>query len=385
MSSSSYQQSPRAPAAVRQAAAQRGAWSVATPAAATCRRSPTAARPGPGRPHVRRILASSGPEDAPGLGLRVRRPGVRGAEVRGGLLDALNAGRLKLAGFAKGGSRLGGEERTLGPARRVRHLPLREARRVPAHPVRAWARRTLGRARLVDALNKAASEIKAATKGRTERHLLKELDSVGKSLIKHEQALNKVNKSLDGAKSKLDNLKSSASQLSDSVKSGLLSSANITQGASGQTVTVASIMGGLTQSRDQTTAFAGALKDLKAKGLNSRPAAADRGGRRQRGRPGDGGRPAGGVVVGDLLSQLAAVADLEGRRGRGEGDVGRGVWGGAEGAGEARQQPEATAGQAGEGDGSPGEGDGEVPRQGDRQERAAALSALRRRAVCGAA
>lgn len=122
---------------------------------------------------------------------------------------------------------------------------------------------------LVDALNKAASEIKAATHGRTETHLLKELDSVGKTLIKHEQALNKVTHSLDAAKSKLDNLKSSAAQLSDSVKGGLLSSANITQGASGQTVSVASIMGGLTQSRDQDTALAGALKSLKAKGLNS--------------------------------------------------------------------------------------------------------------------
>jgi TP901 family phage tail tape measure protein len=122
---------------------------------------------------------------------------------------------------------------------------------------------------LVQALNKAAGEIKAATHGRTEAHLLKELDSVGKSLIKHEQALNKVTTSLDAAKSKLDSLKSSAAQLSDSVKGGLLSSANITQGAAGQTVSVASIMGGLTQSRDQSTAFAEALKGLKAKGLNS--------------------------------------------------------------------------------------------------------------------
>lgn len=122
---------------------------------------------------------------------------------------------------------------------------------------------------LVDALNKAASEIKAATHGRTETHLLKELDSVGKSLIKHEQALNKVTHSLDAAKSKLDNLKSSAAQLADGVKSGMLSSANITQNTAGQTVSVASIMGGLTQSRDQDAAFADALKGLKAKGLNS--------------------------------------------------------------------------------------------------------------------
>lgn len=123
---------------------------------------------------------------------------------------------------------------------------------------------------LVSALSKARANIGASTHGRTESTLLRTLDSVGKRLIGQEKALGKVNASLEKAKDKLDSLKSSAAQLSDSVKGGVLSSANITRGASGSgPVTTASIMGGLTASRDKATAFAGALKDLKSKGLSA--------------------------------------------------------------------------------------------------------------------
>lgn len=171
---------------------------------------------------------------------------------------------------------------------------------------------------LVDALNKAAHEIKAATHGRTEHHLLKELDSAGKALIRHEQALNKVNKSLDSAKTKLDNLKSSASQLSDSVKSGILSSANITQGASGQTVSVASIMGGLTKSRDQATAFAGALKGLQSKGLSKdliqQIAEAGING---------GGLETAGALLGASGSEIASLNSLQGQIGKAAGAAGK--------------------------------------------------------------
>lgn len=121
---------------------------------------------------------------------------------------------------------------------------------------------------LVSSLNSVAGQIRAAFSGRTESGLLKHLSSVGRALISHEKALTKVTASLASAKTKLDDLKSSASQLSSSVKSGLMSSANITQGASGNTVTVGSIMGGLTDSRDKTVAFADALKGLKSKGLD---------------------------------------------------------------------------------------------------------------------
>lgn len=124
-------------------------------------------------------------------------------------------------------------------------------------------------ASLVAALSKARTDIKAATSGRTEATLLRTLDAVGKRLIGQEKALGRVNASLEKARDKLDSLKSAAASLSSSVKSGILTSANITRGANnGQPVTVASIMGGLTESRDKGSAFAQALKDLKKMGLD---------------------------------------------------------------------------------------------------------------------
>jgi len=126
-----------------------------------------------------------------------------------------------------------------------------------------------GLADLVAALSKARTNIKAASSGGTESRLLRTLDAVGKKLIGQERALGRVNASLEKARDKLDSLKSAAASLSSSVKSGIMTSANITRGAnSGQPVTVASIMGGLTESRDKGAAFAQALKDLKKKGLD---------------------------------------------------------------------------------------------------------------------
>lgn len=235
--------------------------------------------------------------------------------------DALNEGRLKLAGFAKGGlTNAQKAERSAENALRGEFGISYFGRQAGYHrtPFEHGLAAPSDVSALVDALNKAASEIKAATHGRTESHLLKELDSVGKSLIKHEQALNKVNKSLDGAKSKLDNLKSSASQLSDSVKSGLLSSANITQGASGQTVTVASIMGGLTQSRDQSTALAGALKGLKAKGLNSNllQQIAEAG-------VNGGGLETAGALLGASGSEISSLNSLQSQIGKAASSAGK--------------------------------------------------------------
>jgi hypothetical protein len=122
---------------------------------------------------------------------------------------------------------------------------------------------------LVAALSQARTNIKAATSGGTESRLLRTLDAVGKKLIGQEKALGRVNASLEKARDKLDSLKSAAASLSSSVKSGIMTSANITSGAnSGAPVTVASIMGGLKESRDKGDAFAQALKDLKEKGLD---------------------------------------------------------------------------------------------------------------------
>lgn len=159
---------------------------------------------------------------------------------------------------------------------------------------------------LVSALNDAAGKIRAAFSGKTESNLLKHLNSVGKALIGQEKALTKVTASLATAKSKLDDLKNSASQMAAGVKSGLMSSANITQGAAGSTVSVASIMGGLAQSRDKTVAFADALKGLKAKGLDKgliqQIAEAGVGG---------GGLETAGALMGASSSEISSLNSLQ--------------------------------------------------------------------------
>jgi TP901 family phage tail tape measure protein len=172
---------------------------------------------------------------------------------------------------------------------------------------------------LTQALNDAAGQIRAAFSGRTERRLEKELDSVGKSLIKYDKSLYNVTRSLDSAKSKLDGLKSSASQLSDSVKSGVLSSSSMTQGvSSGSTVTVASLMGGLTQSRDKASAFADALKGLKSKGL-------DKGLLQQIAEAGvnGGGLETAGALLGASGSEISSINSLQGQIAKAAGAAGK--------------------------------------------------------------
>ncbi|MEW2272177.1 phage tail tape measure protein [Streptomyces griseofuscus] len=198
------------------------------------------------------------------------------------MLDAINEGRLPVAGFAKGGKvkklteaqkqaiqaqkdarkELGGELgiSTFGRMAGYQRTPLDRGLAAPSD-LNA----------LVTSLNDAASKIKAAFSGKTESNLLKHLNSVGRALINHERALAKVTASLGTAKDKLNSLKDSAAQLSDSVKSNLISSANVTKsasGADGGTVTLGTIRTAMSVSRDKVVAFAAALKQLKAKGYS---------------------------------------------------------------------------------------------------------------------
>ncbi|MGY5048307.1 phage tail protein [Streptomyces sp. 900105755] len=192
----------------------------------------------------------------------VRKYGVK-------MMDAINDGKLPVAHLAKGGMSQAMKDARgqLSGQFGISHFGrLAGYQRTPFE-------RSLGApsdmSSLVSSLNQVAGQIRAAFTGHRESSLLHRLSSVGKSLIGYEKQLNSVTKSLASAKDKLNSLKDASSQLASSVKSGILSSANITQGAAGQTVSVSSIMGGLTQSRDQATAFASALKQLKAKGLSS--------------------------------------------------------------------------------------------------------------------
>ncbi|NED75282.1 phage tail protein [Streptomyces sp. SID9944] len=226
---------------------------------------------GPGTPTSDSIVATFGS----GAAARVSNTEyvVQATAVRKygvGLLDALNAGRLKLAGFAKGG---------LTQAQKDARGELSGSfgssyfGRLAGY-TRTSFEHNLGAPSdlngLVSSLNSVASQIRAAFSGKAESSLIKRLNSTGKALIGYEKQLTRVTASLASAKSKLDDLKQASSQLASSVKSGILGSANITRGASGDTpVTTKSIMAGLTQSRDKATSFAKALAALKAKGLSA--------------------------------------------------------------------------------------------------------------------
>ncbi|MFE7072718.1 phage tail protein [Streptomyces sp. NPDC057620] len=185
-------------------------------------------------------------------------------------MQLINAGRLDMPKFAKGGSVTKSEREARNAARG--DLTISHFGQIAGYK-NSEIRNDLGSpdslGSLVSSLNQWRSSIMKSTHGGQERSLLRTLDSYGKSLIKHERNLATVNKSLEKAKTKLDDLKNSASQLRDSVKSGVLGSANITKGANGDApVTVASVMGGLTRSRDQAKSFSSALAALQKKGLD---------------------------------------------------------------------------------------------------------------------
>jgi hypothetical protein len=184
-------------------------------------------------------------------------------------MDALNQGQLKVTGFAKGGLSKAEKEARSGARG---DLTISHFGRIAGHQ-RSEFRSQLGNpdgiGSLVNSLNQWRGIIMKATHGSTERNLLKALDSAGKKLLTWERQLGKASASLEKSKARLDELRQAASQLRETVKSGVLSSANITRGAQGDApVTVASVMGGLTRSRDQASAFSKALEDLEKKGLS---------------------------------------------------------------------------------------------------------------------
>lgn len=122
---------------------------------------------------------------------------------------------------------------------------------------------------LVNSLNQWRTTILKATHGGVEKSLLKSLDKAGKRLLSYDKSLSKVETSLANAKTKLDDLKTAAASLRDSVTSGVMSATDITRNTSSdKTLTVADLMTTMTQGRDQSTAFAQSLKDLKSKGVS---------------------------------------------------------------------------------------------------------------------
>lgn len=202
---------------------------------------------------------------------------VRASSVRKyglGLLDALNEGRLRVAGFAKGG-KVSKQAKAEAEARRgaVGDLTVSHFGRMAGYQrseMRSGLASPDSLSALVNSLNQWRSTIAKATHGSTENKLLKQLDSTGKKLLAYEKQLTSATKSLEKAKDKLNDLRNAAAQLSESVKNNILSSANITKGpGDGGPITTKSVLAGLTQSRDEASAFTKALAELEKKGLSS--------------------------------------------------------------------------------------------------------------------
>jgi hypothetical protein len=185
-------------------------------------------------------------------------------------LQLLNEGRLDMPRFAKGGKVTKAEKQARADAQHdltISHFG--QMAGYQRSEFRSGLAKPDSLGSLVDSLNQWRHMIEKMTHGATESKLLKALDSTGKKLLTYEKQLNSVNASLGKAKDKLESLKSAAASLADSVKGGVLSSANITKGARGDApVTTKSIMAGLTASRDKATSFASALKQLQKKGLS---------------------------------------------------------------------------------------------------------------------
>ncbi|MFF7947027.1 phage tail protein [Streptomyces griseorubiginosus] len=263
---------------------------------------------GPGTPTSDSIFATFGSGAAAAVSdteYVVKAAAVRKYGVK--MLDALNQGQLPVMRLAKGGVTKAEAE-----ARREARgdLTVSHFGQMAGYSRSEFAS-GLGSpdsvSSLVGALNQWRGVILKATHGGQEKSLLRALDSSGKKLLSWEKQLGAVTKSLESAKNKLNDLKSAASQLSESVKSGVLSSAAITKGASGDgLVTTSSVMAGLTASRDKATAFSSALAQLKEKGLRSDLI-------QQIGEAGveGGGLETAGALLGASSSEISSINDLQ--------------------------------------------------------------------------
>lgn len=226
------------------------------------------------------LRASGGPIRGPGTGTSddvpvmasngeymIRTAAVKKYGTR--FLDAVNSGTLPA--FAKGGKISDAMKQArsqMGSDLTVSHFGRMTGRRRSEFASAMDNPNSLGD--LAQSLNKWRGLIKGAFSGGVEKRLLGALDRTGRELIKQEKALTKVNSALDGARDKLKGLRDKAAQVKDSVASGITGSANITGSVQGGGRTsVGRIMNDLLGNRDKAVSFAGALKELKARGLNS--------------------------------------------------------------------------------------------------------------------
>ncbi|MER5473728.1 hypothetical protein [Streptomyces sp. NPDC002685] len=121
---------------------------------------------------------------------------------------------------------------------------------------------------LVSSINTYLTNIKKAFSGSTEKNLVAKMTASGKALLDNQKKLESVNKSLDNAKNTLDDLKGKFDSLKTSVASSLVGFGNITKigkyGTSPET-----LIKQLQSDTSRTTEFSKQLDELKKKGLNS--------------------------------------------------------------------------------------------------------------------
>jgi hypothetical protein len=191
------------------------------------------------------------------------------------LLNALNAGQLRLAGYAKGG-----HVKKMSQAEKDARSQLTSSFGISYFGQQAGYFRTPfehGLAvptdvnALVSSLNQLSGQIKKAFSGKTETSLLKQLDKAGKSLIVYEKHLTQVNAALASAKSKLDDLKNSAAQLKSSVSSSVMQNAGIVTQApqAGFALTSQDVLNNMASEVSKSIAFSNQLQQLKKRGLSA--------------------------------------------------------------------------------------------------------------------
>ncbi|ARX81519.1 hypothetical protein SMD44_00917 [Streptomyces alboflavus] len=202
-------------------------------------------------------------------------------------MHAINTGTFRPAGFKKGG-KLTAKQRAALEKKKQREAEERRRQAEGKSALRSDTTFTTGGrlagykhtetvhdlgmpdsvSTLVSSINTYLSNIKKAFTGSTERRLVSQLTSSGKTLLANQKKLESVNKSLESAKTKLDDLKGKFDQLKTSVSSSLVSFGNIAKigkfGTSPET-----LIKQLQSDTSRTSEFSKMLEQLRARGLNA--------------------------------------------------------------------------------------------------------------------
>jgi hypothetical protein len=194
-------------------------------------------------------------------------------------MRALNYGSLALPGYASGGHVSSSRSKAAAAAVKGARSDLIKQMTISAygHTVGAKSNsfenslaKPVDLKALFSSIAAAVGLIKKAFSGKTESKLVARMNSAGKALIKYEQKLTKVNASLEKAKAKLDDLKQAAASVNQSVKTGIVSSANITKVATGDdtNTTMPDIMKMMSENATKSRRFSDMLSALKQKGVS---------------------------------------------------------------------------------------------------------------------